>query len=156
LVQLEAEREVVLDRHVRVERIALEDHRDVALLRRQVVDDLVADAELALRDLLETRDHPQRGRLAAARRSDQHEQLTVRDVHVEVVDGAGAVVVDLRDVGELDVGHASGAYSRGRRRASTPAWGARAPRASAFSCVVRTISPSAGGGAAESPVFTAT
>ena len=49
LAQLEAERDVVADRHVRVERVALEDHRDVAILGRDVVDDPVADPELARR-----------------------------------------------------------------------------------------------------------
>src|SRR5206468_12528313 len=37
------ERDVVANAQVRVEGIALEHHRDVALLRRQVVDDLFPD-----------------------------------------------------------------------------------------------------------------
>ena len=45
LAQLQPERDVVADRHVRIERVALEDHRDVAILRRDVVDDAVADPE---------------------------------------------------------------------------------------------------------------
>ena len=36
--QLEAERHVFADRHVRIERVVLEHHGDVAVLRRQVVD----------------------------------------------------------------------------------------------------------------------
>ena len=43
LRELEAEAHIVLDGHVRVERVGLEHHRDAALGRRQVVDDLVAD-----------------------------------------------------------------------------------------------------------------
>ena len=54
-------------RHVRVERVALEDHRDVAILGRDVVDDPVADLEGPVGDLLEPGDHPQAGGLAAAR-----------------------------------------------------------------------------------------
>ena len=42
--QLQPEAHVVVDRHVRVEGVVLEDHRDVAVLGRQVVDDPVADA----------------------------------------------------------------------------------------------------------------
>ena len=103
LVEAKAERQVVLDRHVRVERVALEDHRDVAFLRSQVVDDLVADPELAAADLLEAGDHAQRGRLAAAGRADENHQLAVLDLQVEVEDGLGSVVVDLRDAVELDL-----------------------------------------------------
>ena len=44
LPQLQPERHVVVDGHVRVQRVVLEHHRDVAVLRRQVVDDPVADA----------------------------------------------------------------------------------------------------------------
>ena len=94
LAQLEAEREVVADRHVRVERVALEHHRDVAVLRRDVVDDLVADAELALADLLEPGDHPQARRLPAARGADEHHELAVTDLEVEVRYG-GHVAVSL-------------------------------------------------------------
>ena len=49
LAQLQPERHVVVDRHVRVERVALEDHRDVAILRGDVVDDALADLEGARR-----------------------------------------------------------------------------------------------------------
>ena len=45
LAQLQAEGQVVADRHVRIERVALEDHRDVAILGRDVVDDAVADPQ---------------------------------------------------------------------------------------------------------------
>ena len=43
LAQLQAEREVLLDGHVRVQGVVLEHHRDVPVLRRQVVDHPVAD-----------------------------------------------------------------------------------------------------------------
>ena len=47
LAQLQAEGHVVAHRHVRVQRIALEHHRDVAVLGFEVVDDLVVDQDLA-------------------------------------------------------------------------------------------------------------
>ena len=79
LLQLQAEGDVVVDGEVRVERVALEDHRDVAVARRDVVDDAVADLELTLGDVLEPGDHPERCRLAAARGADQDHELTVVD-----------------------------------------------------------------------------
>src|SRR6476659_1555607 len=79
LLQPQPERDVLVDRQVRVERVALEDHRDVALARRHVVDDALADPQAALADLLQPRDHPQRGRLAAAGWADEHDELLVAD-----------------------------------------------------------------------------
>ena len=72
---------------MRVERVALEDHRDVTALRREVVDDAVADPDDAVADGLEAGDHAERGRLAAAGRADEHHELAVRDVEIEPVDG---------------------------------------------------------------------
>src|SRR5450759_264456 len=46
LPELEAEGEVVVHAHVGIERIALEDHRDVAILGRHVVDHPVGDLDL--------------------------------------------------------------------------------------------------------------
>ena len=45
--QLQREAHVGGHRHVRIERVVLEHHGDVALFGRDVVDDAVADADLA-------------------------------------------------------------------------------------------------------------
>ena len=104
LLELETERHVVEHAHVRVERVVLEHHRDVALLRRHVVDDTVADADRALGYRFEPGDHPQRGGLAAARRADQDDELLVVDVEVERLHRDGAVRIDLPDIVENDLG----------------------------------------------------
>ena len=57
------------------------------------------------RDFLEAGDHAQRGRLAAARRADQHHELALGDLEVQVADRSDVVGVDLREVNELDRGH---------------------------------------------------
>jgi hypothetical protein len=98
LGQLEREADVLLDGHVGVERVVLEHHRDVPLLGRQVVDDPVADAQLAGRDALEPGDHAQGGRLAAPRRAHQHEELAVLDHEVQVRDADDPVGVHLRQL----------------------------------------------------------
>ena len=64
----------------------MENHRDVAILRRDVVDSFVADEDVALRDLLEAGDHAQRGRFSATRGPDEHDELTVRDLEADIVD----------------------------------------------------------------------
>ena len=92
-------------RHVRVERVALKDHRDVALLRRQIGDVPAADEQAAARRGLQPGDHPQHRALAAAGRPDQDDELAVGDRQVEILHGHVTVGVHLGDGFEPDVGH---------------------------------------------------
>ncbi len=55
-----AEGHVLIDRHVRIERVALEHHGDAALGRRDFVDEPPVDVKLAAGDFLEPGDHPQK------------------------------------------------------------------------------------------------
>jgi hypothetical protein len=105
LGELEREPDVVVHGHVRIQRVVLEDHRDVAVFRLDVVDDPVPDAHLAVGDRLQAGDHPQRRRLAASRRPDEHQELTIADVEAEIVNGVKPVVVHLVDVVEHDGCH---------------------------------------------------
>src|SRR4029453_15312724 len=107
LWELEPEGQVPFHGHVWVERVVLEDHRDIALFGREIVDDAVADDDLALADLLQSGEHPQRGRLAATRRTYHDEQFTVLDREVEGVNGDGPVVENLRDAVVLDLSQVS-------------------------------------------------
>jgi hypothetical protein len=109
LAELEPERHVVVDGHVRVQGVALEDHRDVAFLRRHRVDDPIGDPDRALADRFEAGYHPQRRCLAASGRSDEDDELAVVDVEVEVVHGLRAVREDLRYAFEIDLCHAPSA-----------------------------------------------
>src|SRR6266540_2774860 len=117
--ELEREGEVLVHALVRVERVVLEDHRDVAVSRRHLVDGAIADADLSARDLLEPGDHPQRRRLAAAGGPDQHHQLAVRNLERELLDGDGSIRVDLADAVEGDVGQARSFYPAGWSRVLT-------------------------------------
>ena len=105
-VELEPEGHVLVDGHVRVQRVALEDHGDVPVHRRKVVDQLVADPDLAARRLLEPRRDPQHGRLPGAGRADEHHELAVGDLEVQRVDGLGPAGEHLRQLSEVDPRHA--------------------------------------------------
>ena len=83
---------------MRVQGVVLEDHRDVALARVKVVDDAAADLDPTVRHVLEPGDHPQHGRLAAAGRTDEHDELAVGDLEVEPVNSLRPVGVDLAHV----------------------------------------------------------
>src|SRR5207248_10710125 len=105
LLDLEPEGDVLVDGEMRVERVALEDHGDVAVPRGDVVDDALADPEHALADLLQAGDHPERGRLAAAGGPDEHHELLVLNLQIQRIDGARAVRVHLRYSVERYPGH---------------------------------------------------
>ena len=87
------ERDVLRDVHVRPQRIGLEHHADVPLLRRQrptgAADHGVAELHDAAVGHLEARHQPQQRGLAAAGRPEQREELAVGDVEAHALDGAG-------------------------------------------------------------------
>ena len=91
---------------MRVERVVLKDHRDVAVLGLELVDPPVADADLAGADLLEPGDHPKRRRLAAAGRADEHHELLVGDREIDPGDG-DHVPEPLGEPANVDRGHPS-------------------------------------------------
>jgi hypothetical protein len=76
-------REVVANGFVRVQRVALEHHREVAPLGRHLGHILPVDQHAAARRQLEPGDDPQHGALAAARRPDEREALAVGDVEID-------------------------------------------------------------------------
>ncbi len=102
--QLQREGHVPVHRHVRVERVALEHHGDVPVLRRQVGDRLAADADVTTGDVLEPGDHPEGGGLPAAGGSHQDHELPILDGEVHPGHG-GHVAEPLLDRGEDDLGH---------------------------------------------------
>ena len=81
---------VVVDAHMRIERVVLEHHRDVAIGGLDLVDDAPADVDLAAGDGLEPRDHAQQRGLAAAGGADQHAELAVADLEVDALHGLEA------------------------------------------------------------------
>jgi hypothetical protein len=83
---LEGEAHVLGDVEVRVERVVLEDHRDVSVARPHRRDVLAADQDPAAVERLEPGEHAERGRLAGPGWPDEHEQLAVLDREVQPVD----------------------------------------------------------------------
>ena len=80
-------RDVVEDGEMRIQRVVLKHHRDVAARRLELVDAAIADPDLAAVERFEPGEQPQQRRLAAARRPEQHEALARFDDEVDVVDG---------------------------------------------------------------------
>src|SRR5947208_16918694 len=68
---------VVADRKVWKYRVILEHHAGVALVRRQRVDPLLTQKDLAAVEFAKARDHAQQRRLSATGRAEQREKLAV-------------------------------------------------------------------------------
>src|SRR5439155_19339234 len=104
-IHLEPERDVVVHRHVREERVRLEDGVDRTLVRRQRVNPVPAQPDRPVAWSDEAADQVELRRLAATRGAEQAEELAVRDLEVELADGDVAAVT-LRHPAQLDPGAA--------------------------------------------------
>ena len=90
---------------MRIQRIALENHRDVAILRRNVVDELAIDVQFTAGDVFQTSDHAQGGGLTAAGRTDQNDKFLVFDLEVEIAYGDDITGVNLVNVAKGQTCH---------------------------------------------------
>ena len=72
------------------------------MARRQLGDVYAADVDGPCAHLLESGDHSQERRLAAARRPYEDHELAVANLEADVIDGEKAVAVDLRNPVDLD------------------------------------------------------
>src|SRR5207244_11505120 len=89
---------------MRIERVALEDHRDLPRPRRQLVHHLTADDDVAAGLLLEARDHAQERGLAATRRPEENEKLALPGGQIDAI-GCGVIGEDLANLLRLDDRH---------------------------------------------------
>ena len=101
----EREADILAYAHVRIEGVVLEDHGDVAVARRHVVDHLAADLDFALGDRLEAGDHPKQRGLATPRGADKHDKFPVVDLEADVLYRDRAVAKDLAHPVEYDRTH---------------------------------------------------
>jgi hypothetical protein len=98
---LQAERDVLLDRHVRKQGVRLKHHIDRAAVRRHLRHIDTVDLDRAGGRILEPRQHPQQRRLAAPGRPEQREELAAVDVEPHVID-RDEIVELLDNVPDLD------------------------------------------------------
>src|SRR3989475_7019512 len=83
--KLEREADVLGDRHVRVQRVALEDHADPAFLWEEVIDTSVTEEDLSARRTVDASDHEQGRGLPAAGRPEERDELARADLEIELV-----------------------------------------------------------------------
>jgi hypothetical protein len=86
--QAQRERHVVEHAHVRVERVALEHHRQIALARIQLGDVAPIEMQAAAVNVGQAGDHAQQRRFAAARGADEDDEFALLDREIDALDGA--------------------------------------------------------------------
>ena len=86
---------------MRIKRVILKHHGDVAVAWRLVVDALAIDHHIATADALQARDHAQQGRFAATGWANKHHEFTVLNFQVDAVDDLIFAVVTLSDLLQL-------------------------------------------------------
>ena len=104
--------DVLPHRHVRIQRIGLKNHRDIALRRRDAVHHAIADADGPSAGLFQTRQHSERRGLAAARRPEQADELALLDREIEFIDRDRGTE-RLADLLENDLSHVSPLHRAG-------------------------------------------
>ena len=77
--QAQSEPHILPHRHVRIQGVGLEHHRQAAIRWSDLIDPVAVDLQFARGDLLQSRDHAQKRGFATARRSDEHDKLAVGD-----------------------------------------------------------------------------
>ena len=117
--EFEAEGHVFVDAHVGVKSVILEDHGDVAVFGRHVVDDFGADLESAGGDLFQAGDHAQGGGLAASGRANENDEFLVSDSEVDSIYSFDAAGVDFGYLFEFDSCHC-GSHSAKKVPRGTP------------------------------------
>src|ERR1019366_4025079 len=99
--ELQPERHVLIDRHVRIERVVLENQGDVAVLGWKAVHDLAIYGNRARSGFLQPGDQAQGGSLAATGRPNQRQEFFVFHEQAEVIHSANALASRaLEDLGQ--------------------------------------------------------
>ena len=102
LSELQTERHVIINGHMGIKRVVLEYHRDISVLRRNVVNESVADVELALGNIFKTCDHTESSGFTAAGGTYENDKFLVLDFQVEILYGSYVAVIDFSYVAVID------------------------------------------------------
>ncbi len=93
----ERKRQVLRHGHVRKQRVVLEHHAHVALVRWHVVDRPAIEEDFPRRGRLEASQHHQAGGFARAGRPEQGEEFAAADVQIQIPDDQRLTVIALLD-----------------------------------------------------------
>ena len=83
---------------MRIQSVVLENHRNVAVLRLDVIHDFAVDHKCAAGDVFKAGYHTKGCGLSAAGRADENDEFLVSDLKVEILNSFVSVRVSFIDV----------------------------------------------------------
>ena len=104
-MHFQAKRHVVVDRHMRIERIVLEDHRDITGLGGNIIHANPVNNQFTRADLLEAGNHSQRRGFPTARWTDEDNKFFVFNFEVEILHHVDLVIIDFLNVFQRQLSH---------------------------------------------------
>ena len=97
-LQRQAKGDVVIDSHLRIQGVALEDHGYLPLPGSQLVDPLPINQEVTAGDILQSGNHSQSGGFSAAGRAHKNNELPPVNGQIEIMDSMKSIGIDLIDI----------------------------------------------------------
>ena len=83
---------------MRIKSVVLENHCDIPVLWLYIIDYAVTDTQLTGADILKTCDHTKCDGLTASGRTNEDDELLVRDLKVEILNSFESVRINLADI----------------------------------------------------------
>ena len=96
--KFKTERHIVVNGHVRIKRVVLENHRDISILGLNVVHKFAVDIKFTVGNFFQTRDHTKSGGLTAAGRTDEYDKFFIFDIEGEIGNRYNARLIYLIDI----------------------------------------------------------
>ena len=93
--EFQGERHILVNSHMGIQGVVLEDHRDVPVTGSDDIGKDVTDIKFTVADLLKSGDHTQRGRFSASGRTDENDEFLVLDLKIEILNGDDSLIRDL-------------------------------------------------------------
>ncbi len=90
--KVQAETHILRDRHMRIERIILENHRDIPVLRGNIIHDPAIEPNGSARQVLKTSDDSEQCRFTTSRATNQGNELAIIDLQINPVQDSDQAV----------------------------------------------------------------
>ena len=105
LAQFQRKGHILTDRHMGIQRIALEHHCNIPVLWLNFVHALVVNIQFALGYFFKACDHAQGGGFSATRRTNKHDKFLIRNLQIKILNSCHIAIIDFINILQCNSGH---------------------------------------------------